>query len=79
MKKTDIAMIILIASVCALIAFLVANQIPTLKVDTTSKSVPTVEKISPTIVDPPSEEVFNSNSINPTVQTVIGGGSSSSE
>lgn len=77
MKKTDVAMIILIAGVCALIAFLVANQIPALKPSTTGEKVPTTEKISTTVV-PPSTEIFNGNSINPTVQTVIGGGSTAS-
>lgn len=75
MKKTDIAMIILIAGVCALVAFLVANQIPALKPDTKGQKVQTAEAIS-TDVTPPSTEVFSKTSINPTVQTVIGGGSS---
>lgn len=78
MKKTDIAMIILIAGVCALVAFLVANQIPALKPDTKGQKVQTAEAIS-TDVTPPSTEVFSKTSINPTVQTVIGGGSSTSK
>lgn len=77
MKKSDIAMIILIAGVCALIAFLVANQIPQLKVDTKGSTVKTTEAIDPVVTEP-STEVFNGESINPTVQTVIGGGSTSS-
>lgn len=77
MKKTDIAMIILIAGVCALIAFLVANQIPALKLDTKGDKAPTAEVIS-TKVTQPSTEVFNGDSINPTIQTVIGGGTTSS-
>lgn len=78
MKKTDIAMIILIAGVCALVAFLVANQIPALKPDTKGQKVQTAEAIV-TDVTPPSTEVFSTTSINPTVQTVIGGGSSTSK
>lgn len=77
MKKTDIAMIILIAGTCALIAFFIANQIPALKVDTKGEKVQTTE-IMDTNVTEPSPDVFNSNSINPTIQTVIGGGSSNS-
>jgi len=77
MKKTDIAMIILIAGVSALIAFFVANQIPALKIDTKGEKVQTTEMID-TKVTTPSPDVFNSNSINPTIQTVIGGGSSNS-
>ena len=76
MKKSDIAMIILIASVCALIAFFVANQIPALKPDAKGVKVQTTNVIS-TKLDDPSTEQFNSSAINPTVQTVIGGGSSS--
>jgi hypothetical protein len=78
MKKTDIAMIILIAGVSAVVAFLVANQIPALKPDTTGQKVRTADAISTSVTDP-DETVFNSGSINPTVQTVIGGGSSSGE
>lgn len=77
MKKTDIAMIVLIAGVSALIAFFVANQIPALQIDTKGDKVQTTEVIS-TEVTEPSADVFNSNSINPTIQTVIGGGSSNS-
>jgi len=78
MKRTDIAMIILIAGVCALVAFLVANQIPALKPDTSGQKVQTAEVID-TKVTTPSAEVFSKTSINPTVQTVIGGGSSTSK
>lgn len=77
MKKTDIAMIVLIAGTCALIAFFVANQIPALKIDTKGDKVPTAAAID-TEVTPPSKEVFSGDSINPTIQTVIGGGSASS-
>jgi hypothetical protein len=69
MKKTDIAMIILIASVSVLIAFFVtrsifgdsANQPVTIK---------TIEKINPTLgeVDP---SIFNENAINPAVEVQI--------
>jgi len=77
MKKTDIAMIILIAGVSVLVAFFVANQIPFLKLDTTGVKAPTTVLIESDITEP-STEVFNADSINPTVQTVIGGGSTSS-
>ncbi len=72
MKKSDIAMIILIASMCALIAFLVAGQLPFLKVDSKGVAVPHTEKIEAQ-VDEPDTAVFNKDAINPTVQTVIGG------
>jgi hypothetical protein len=72
MKKGDIAMIILIASMTALIAFLVGNQVPGLKLDEKGVKVPVTLKITPDVVAP-SDEVFNKEAINPTVQTVIGG------
>ncbi len=71
MKKSDIAMIILIASVCAFIAFLVAGQMPFLKPNPKGVKVPTTEKISSSVTQP-SEDVFNKAAINPTVQTLIG-------
>lgn len=76
MKKTDIAMIILIASVCVLIAFLVANQIPGLRPNAKGVKVPTAERIYTDVAEP-SSDIFNASNINPTVQTVIGGGSGS--
>ena len=72
MKKTDIAMIILIASLSVMIAFVVANAIPALKPSETGVKVDTVEKIS-SDVDDPDTNVFNEDAINPTVETVIGG------
>ena len=78
MKKSDIAMIILIASICAFIAFIVAGQLPFLKPDSKGVKVPTAEVISAT-VDKPDPKVFNKDAINPTVQTVIGGGSGTAQ
>ncbi len=72
MKKSDIAMIILIASVSAMLAFLIGNQLSFLKPDPKGVTVPTAVQISSEVpeADP---TVFNNTSINPTVQTVIGG------
>lgn len=78
MKKSDIAMIILVASTSVLIAFFVANQIPGLKVDEKGVKVPVAEKITDE-VEKPNPKVFNKDAINPTVQTVIGGGENSNE
>jgi hypothetical protein len=75
MKKSDIAMIVLIASFSVVIAFVVANQLPFLKPPAKGESVKTTEKISAE-VGKPDTKVFNGNAINPTVQTVIGGTSS---
>jgi hypothetical protein len=70
MKKSDIAMIILIASVSVLIAYFVAKAVIG---DTKNKSVTvkTAEPITTDIVKP-DPSVFNSNAINPTVQVIIG-------
>lgn len=75
MKKTDIAMIVLIASMTAIIAFVIGNNIPALKPDTAGVKVPVAEKIENTVTDP-DPTVFNKDAINPTVQTVIGGSQS---
>ncbi len=73
MKKSDLAMIILIASMSALIAFAVGNQIPALKPDKKGVKVPVATKIESNVTDP-DPAIFNKDAINPTVQTVIGGG-----
>ena len=72
MKKSDIAMIVLIASVTVIISFVIANQIPFLKPPEKGQKVKTIEKIDAK-VDAPDEKVFRADAINPTVQTVIGG------
>lgn len=71
MKKSDIAMIILIASISMLAAYFIANSVLG---DTQNQSVnvKTAEPISAT-VDEPDPTVFNPNAINPTVEVIIGG------
>lgn len=71
MKKSDIAMIILIASASVMISFFIANQIPGLKLSEKGVKVPVAEKITKD-VQKPDPSVFNKDAINPTVQTVIG-------
>jgi len=70
MKKSDIAMIILIASISVLVAYFVAKAIIG---DTQNQSVKvkTADPITKDIVSPDSS-VFNSSAINPTVQVIIG-------
>ncbi len=75
MKKSDIAMIVLIAGLSMLIAFTIGNNIPALKAPRVGASVSTIEKMSSDVKEP-SSEVFNSNAINPTVETIIGSSSS---
>ena len=71
MKKTDIAMIILIASISVVVAFFVASSIPFLQMPQHGTKVETVEKLSDTI-DEPDSAVFNKEAINPAVETIIG-------
>jgi len=71
MKRTDIAMIILIASLSVLVAYFVANSIPTLKDANKPVMVKTADPITTEIVEPDSS-VFNKNAINPTVEVIIG-------
>lgn len=75
MKKSDIAMVVLIASVSVMISFVIANQISFLKPPQKGEDVKTIEKISPDVPEPDTK-VFRADAINPTVQTVIGGGQS---
>jgi len=71
MKKSDIAMIILIASVSVLIAYFGAQAILG-DVRNESVQVKTIEPITTEVAEP-DPTVFNSNAINPTVEVIIGG------
>jgi hypothetical protein len=73
MKKSDIAMIILIASISVLVAYFAAKAILG-DIQNQSATVKTAEKISTDIVEPDTS-VFNSNAINPTVEVIIGNNS----
>lgn len=75
MKKSDIAMIVLIAGISMLTAYLIGNNIPALKAPSKGVSVDTVQSISSDVKEP-STSVFNSDAINPTVETVIGSSAS---
>lgn len=73
MRKNDIAMIILIASISAMFAYFVGRAVIG---DPQSKSVTvkTIDAIS-TEVEKPDQTVFNKNAINPTVEINIGNSS----
>ena len=69
MKKTDIAMIVLIAGVSVLISYFLMQTLlgdPSQKTRTDE----TMEAISSEYVAP-SKDIFNEKAINPTVQIVI--------
>jgi hypothetical protein len=70
MKKSDIAMIVLIASVSIMIAYFVAKAIIG-DVGNQSVKVKTTDKIT-TKIQEPDTSVFNSSAINPTVEVIIG-------
>ncbi len=72
MKKSDIAMIILIASLSVAVAYLVANALPFLKIDEKGVMVKTIDEIKDEVT-PPSDKIFNEDAINPTIETLIGG------
>lgn len=71
MKKTDIAMIILIASVSVLVAYFVVNSLPIFQEANQPQQVPTVEAISSETSDV-DQTIFNKDAINPTVEVIIG-------
>lgn len=72
MKKTDFAMIILIAAGVILIAFFVTQSIMGTP-ESEPQKVQTIEAISST-VEEPDPAIFNSNAINPTVEVEIDAG-----
>jgi len=69
MKRSDIAMVILIASASALIAYFAASSIFG-GFSQSSVRVKTIDPISSSIVSP-STEIFNKNAINPAVKVQI--------
>lgn len=71
MKKSDIAMIIIVASISVMVAFFVAKAIFG-DVYTGSAKVKTIESTTSEI-DEPSAEIFNKDAINPAVQVQISG------
>jgi len=77
MKKSDIAMIILIASVSVMIAYFVAKAIVG-DVQNETVKVKTTDAIS-TDITQPDPSVFNTNAINPTVEVIIGDQATSSQ
>lgn len=73
MKKTDIAMIILIAAVSVIVAFFGTRAVLGGEANE-AVEVDTIEAISSEVTDP-NPEIFNSGNINPAVQVQINSGS----
>lgn len=72
MKKTDIAMILLIATLSVGVAFFITKSIFG-ESQTETVTVKTIERIESS-VEEPDETVFNSEAINPTVEAQITSG-----
>ena len=72
MKSSDIAMLILIASVSIMVAYGVVSAIPGLKFTDQTAKVKTIDLFSAE-VQKPDPSVFNRSAINPTVDVTIGG------
>jgi len=70
MKKNDIAILVLIASITLVISYLLVKAIFGSPQDQTT-TVETVEPISASLVEP-SPLIFNKDAINPTVVIQIG-------
>ena len=70
MKQKDIALLIVIAAVSAVLSFVVSGQI-FVTPDNREQKVEVVDPIT-TSFTPPSDKYFNSESINPTQLVVIG-------
>jgi hypothetical protein len=69
MKKTELALIVLIASISVLAAYFVTKAILGDEV-TEPQTVKTIEVIK-TSITPPSKDIFNTEAINPTVEVQI--------
>lgn len=71
MKRTDVAMIIFIASVSMLGSYLIANTILG-GAQNEAVTVKTADSISKN-VNTPDDRIFNKDAVNPTVEVYIGG------
>lgn len=71
MKKTDLAMIVFIASISILVAYFAGKALFGDVYDGSTK-VKTIDKIDSSIVEP-DPAIFNTNAINPAVQVQITG------
>jgi len=70
MKRTDIALIVLIAAVSAGIAYFVAHSVFGSMTETKGTSVQTIDAITST-VEQPDKTIFNEDAINPSVNVEI--------
>ena len=71
MKKTEIAMIILIASISILTAYFIGSSVFN-DIYMDNEKVKTIDKVELSIEEP-SEEIFNQDAINPAVRVQVVG------
>ena len=76
MKKTDIAMIILVASVSVIVAYFIAKATPIGSSSDKTVKVKTIDAIKVGDVQP-DVRIFNKDNINPSVEVQIPTGSQS--
>lgn len=69
MKKSEIAMIVLVASICMMITFFAVRSFFG-NITNRERNVPTIEPISDGL-EQPSKLIFNTNAINPTVEVYV--------
>ncbi|MGY4893878.1 MAG: hypothetical protein ACO1N2_04280 [Candidatus Saccharimonadota bacterium] len=72
MKKTDIAMIVLIATISVVVAFFITNAIFGGS-EEEAVTVKSIDRIESTI-DSPNQNIFNAEAINPAVEVQIDSG-----
>lgn len=70
MKKTDIAMIILIASLSVLVSYFIASATPLGSAVEEPVQVDTIDRIEEGLVQPDSA-IFNEDALNPSVEVQI--------
>jgi len=71
MKKSDWALLMLVAGGSVLVAFLVSNSIFG-KVEDRTQTVPTFEPSISAEIAQPRTDIFNEDAINPTVEIEVG-------
>lgn len=71
MKRTDVAMIVFIASISMLLSYFVAKTVLG-DVQNEAVTVKTAEPINAEVVKPDTR-IFNKDAVNPTVEVFIGG------
>ncbi len=70
MKKSDIALVVLVVGIVGFVAYYIVNMVLP-PVDKSLQSVTKADAFTTSVTDP-DKSVFNENGINPTVESTIG-------